>query len=66
MKIVFVKEYRDENSETSIPVPPIEIGQEGMLLDEVNGIVELSGGDLDGLRLEYVPTSYYGEAKDDE
>jgi hypothetical protein len=62
-KIKFIREYRDENYESNLPVPPIQIGQKGMLLDEVTGTVQLTGGDLDGIILEAVPHTVYGETK---
>lgn len=60
MRIIFVKEYIDINSMTPVPTPPIEIGQRGMLLDEAEGIIELTEGEMKGIRLESVPTSAYG------
>lgn len=65
-RIIFVKEYLDENTEgLKVPVPPIQIGQKAILIDEPRGIVELVDDDPDfnGIHLEAVPTSYYAFEK---
>lgn len=67
MNVVFVKQYDvpPENQNFQVPLLPIKMGHKGVLIDDINGIIEIIwDGDIP-IRLEGVPPTYYGEARDD-
>ena len=63
MRIIFAKQYVDKTT-FSNPVV-IERGEEGILLDEYNGVVELTKGFDRPTVLEGVPAGCYLPVRDD-
>ena len=58
MRIIFVKEHIDTGTYDTPVV--IEVGTSALLLDDVNGIVEITEGIANGpIRIAGVPSSCY-------
>lgn len=63
MRIIFVKEYIDKTSfDNWVIITP---GEEGLLLDEVNGNIEMIEGFVSPTVLEGVPSGSYLPVRDD-